>query len=187
MRGVWWLKYNHAHEELVTIFNETDFIGEYNEEGTDGIGRWERHLGSNWSRDKSCFGYILLLFSTVIQPDAKVGWLYNLKDGIITLDPGHQWVFRVNDNEWWKIHYDGNIGEEGDQSPNFMYKWLKVLDKDGNPTEHWDEYEQWTNNPLPNTNCCDPWCMCWGCGLSRPERFENMCRPNPKQIVMFRE
>ncbi len=102
MRGVWWLKYNHAHEELVTIFNETDFIGEYNEEGTDGIGRWERHLGSNWSRDKSCFGYILLLFSTVIQPDAKVGGLYNLKDGIITLDPGHQWVFRVNDNEWCK-------------------------------------------------------------------------------------
>lgn len=187
MRGVWWLKYNHAHEELVTIFNETDFIGEYNEDGTEGEGRWERSLKTNWTRDNTCFGQVLVLFSACKKEEPRVGGLYNLKEGILTLDPGHQWVYRVDDNEWWKIHYNGNIGEEGEQDVIFMYQWLKVLDKDGSPTEHWQEYVQWTKDPLPNRNCMEPWCTFWGCCLSRPDRFANMCRPNPKQIVMFRE
>ena len=100
MRGLWWLKHNHAHEELVTIFNETDFIGEINEDGTEGVGRWERSLAMNWTRENSCFGYILLMFAK--SKDPKVGGLYNLEKGILTLDPGHQWVYRVNDNEWCK-------------------------------------------------------------------------------------
>ena len=105
MRGVWWMKYNHAHEELVTIFNETDFIGEFNEDGTEGVGRWERSMKFNWTRDNTCFGHILMLFSSLAKRDSgglNVGGLYNLKEGILTLDPGHQWVYRVNDNEWCK-------------------------------------------------------------------------------------
>eukprot|EP00551_Chaetoceros_affinis_P018323 CAMPEP_0203742922 /NCGR_PEP_ID=MMETSP0092-20131115/59172_1 /ASSEMBLY_ACC=CAM_ASM_001090 /TAXON_ID=426623 /ORGANISM="Chaetoceros affinis, Strain CCMP159" /LENGTH=254 /DNA_ID=CAMNT_0050630195 /DNA_START=48 /DNA_END=810 /DNA_ORIENTATION=+ len=131
MRGVWWLKYNHAHEELVTIFNDTTFLGETNDDGTDGYGRWERSLGTNWSRDNSCFGHILVLNAKATG--AKVGGLYNLKDGILTLDPGMQWVFRVDDNDG--VHYEGDIGEEGEQKYNFIYQWLKVIDKDGEPTE----------------------------------------------------
>jgi hypothetical protein len=103
MRGVWWLKYNHAHEELVTIFNETDFLGEINEDGTSGYGRWERSLGTNWTRDNSCFGHILLMFAKFKGSDQKVGGFYNLNDGVLTLDPGSQWVYRVDDNEWCKF------------------------------------------------------------------------------------
>jgi len=187
MRGVWWLKYNHAHEQLVTIFNETEFLGSWNEDGTEGHGRWVRSLKTNWTRDNTCFGHILVMFAK--NKDAKVGGFYNLTDGILTLDPGHQWVYRVNDNEWWKIHYDGNIGENGEQDVNFMYQWLKVLDKNGEPTEHWAEYVKWSKDPLPYRNCCEPWCTIWpifNC-CKQTEVFENMCRPNPKQIIMLRE
>ncbi len=89
-------------EELVTIFNDTDFIGEINEDGTEGVGRWERSLATNWTRDNSCFGHILVLFASCLKPSPKVAGLYNLKEGIVTLDPGHQWVYRVNDDEWCK-------------------------------------------------------------------------------------
>ena len=27
-----------------------------------------------------------------------------------------------------------------------MCKWLKVLDEDGNPTQYWDEYKEWTKS-----------------------------------------
>jgi hypothetical protein len=185
MRGLWWLKYNHAHEQLVTIFNESEFIGTMNKDGTKGHGRWERSLKTNWSRDNTCFGYILAINARAKDP--KVGGLYNMDDGILTLDPGKQWVYRVNDNEWWKIHYEGNIGEEGEQDVNFMYQWLKVLDKNGEPTEHWSEYVKWSMDPLPHRNGCEPCCTCWPVGLKQPEIFQNMCRPNPKQIVMFRD
>ena len=102
MRGVWWLQYNHAHEQLVTIFNETTFLGTVDDDGTDGYGRWERSLGTNWSRDNSCFGQILVLNSKATG--AQVHGLYNLKEGILTLGGGGQWVYRVNDNEWCKFH-----------------------------------------------------------------------------------
>ena len=36
---------------------------------------------------------------------------------------------------------------------NFIYKWLKVIDKDGEPTEHWTEYVKWSKDPLPYRNC----------------------------------
>lgn len=96
-----------------------------------------------------------------------------------TNTPTNRFIFTTG-----KIHYDGNIGEEGEQNPNFMYQWVKVLDKDGTPTEHWTDYVNWSKSPLPNTNCCDSWCTCWGCCLSNKERFDDMCRPNPTQIVM---
>ena len=86
-----------------------------------------------------------------------------------------------------KIHYVGNIGEEGEQEVNYMYQWLKVLDKDGEPTEHWQEYVKWSKDRLPHSNCGTSWCTCWGCCLSKTQTFENMSRPNPKQIIMFRE
>ncbi len=104
MRGVWWLKYNHAHEQLVMIFNETEFIGEINEDGTDGYGRWLRPLDTSWSRDNTCFGHILVTFAKANK--AKVGGMYNMKDGILTMDPPLQWIFRVNDNEWCKSSYE---------------------------------------------------------------------------------
>ena len=66
-----------------------------------------------------------------------------------------------------------------------MYKWLKVLDKDGNPTEHWEEYKEWLNSPVPNKGCQLP-CTPFICGLSNTEKNENMVRPNPKQIVRLR-
>lgn len=68
-----------------------------------------------------------------------------------------------------------------------MYKWLKVIDKDGAPTEHWGEFVKWSKDPLPHTNCCESWCTCWGACLSNKETFEAMSKPNPKQIIMFRE
>lgn len=187
MQGVWFLKDNHAHEELVTIFNDWETIGDINEDGTDGYGRWTRSLKTNWSRDNTCFGYILLMFSKY-KGDPQVGGLYNLKDGIITLDPGTQWVFRVNDNEWWKIHHVGQIGEAGEKDINFMYQWLKVLDKDGEPTEHWEEYVKWSKDPLPHRNCCEPWFPFWPCcGFTNQQKFEDMTRPNVKQNIIFRE
>lgn len=186
MRGVWWLQYNTAHENLVTIFNESDFVGELNEDGTEGYGRWTRSLRTNWTRENTCFGHILTMFARY-KGDPLVGGYYNLNDGILTLDPGSQWIYRVNDNEWWKIHYVGNIGEEGEQEVNYMYKWLKVIDKDGTPTEHWGEYVKWSKEKLPHSNCGTSWCTCWGCGLSNKQKFDIMTRPNPKQIVMFRE
>lgn len=189
MKGVWWLRYNHAHEQLVPIFSGMEFIGDVSEDGRDGLGRWELPLRTNWSRDNTCFGHVLAIFATIKDP--TIGGFYNLKEGIFTLE-GNQWIFRVDDNQWWKIHYAANIGEEGATKDdlvkeNFMYQWLKVLDKDGNPTEHWGDYVKWTKDPLPHTNCCESWNPLWGCCLSTKQKYENMCRPNPKQIVMFRE
>jgi hypothetical protein len=81
----------------------------------------------------------------------------------------------------------GNIDEEGEQSVNFMYQWLKVIDKDGEPTEHWSEYIRWSKDKLPHSNCGTSWFPCWGCCLSNKEKYDNMIRPNSTQIVMFRE
>lgn len=186
MRGVWWLKYNNAAENLVTIFNDAEFIGDYNEEGSEGFGRWERSLAVNWSRDNALFGQFLTVYAKT-KKDPTLGGYYNLKEGILTLEPYNQWIFRVDENQWWKIHYGGAIGEEGEQDVNYMYKWLKVLDKDGNPTEHWEDYVSWAKAPLPNRNCCEPCITTWGCCLSNKQIFENMITPNPKQLVMFRE
>jgi hypothetical protein len=40
MQGLWWLKYNIAHEQLVTIFGDAEYVGTFNEDGTDGHGMW---------------------------------------------------------------------------------------------------------------------------------------------------
>lgn len=98
MKGLWWLKYNHAHEELVTIFSDADFVGTFNEEGTDGYGNWQRVSGVNWSRDYSCFGLILSVANK--KEDASVNGYMNMKDGICTTfnsaGRGVQVVYKVS-------------------------------------------------------------------------------------------
>ncbi len=63
--------------------------------------------------------------------------------------------------------------------PHFLYlcRWLKVLDKDGNKTEHWNDWVERTNASLPNPGCC--------C-LSNEEILENMVYPNKSQVVRFK-
>lgn len=98
MKGLWWLKYNHAHEELVTIFSDAEFIGTFNEEGTDGYGDWQRPTSTNWSRDYSCFGLILSLANK--NEDSAVNGQMNMKDGICTTfnskGRGVQVVYKVS-------------------------------------------------------------------------------------------
>lgn len=189
MKGLWWLQYNYAHEELVTIFSDAEFSGTFNEDGTDGYGKWGRPLRTNWTRENTMFGLILSGYAKKNPPPTAKGRM-NLKDGICTVHgssgSGIQVVYRQNDLEWWKVHYKANPGEEGDQEIEFMYKWLKVLDKDGNPTKFWDEYVEWAEAPLPHKNCGTSWWPFWGCCLSNKQIAENMCRPNPKQVVDFR-
>ena len=158
MKGLWWLKDNIAHEKLVTIFNDANFEGTFNEDGTDGYGSWNRPLQDNWSRDFSFFGHILA--ATAKSSGSKATGRMNFKDGICTthtnggrgLQIVYRWVTfsflhlmltlnalclifqinhwillihkydRINDDEWWKVHYDGNPGEEGEQDINYMYK-----------------------------------------------------------------
>lgn len=185
MRGVWWLKDNVAHENLVTIFSDATLVGTFNEEGTDGYGTWARSLKSNWSRDRTCFGYVLGISGNL--GGREVTGLMNLKDGMLTLNsglgPGAQIIYKINDNEWWKVHYLGNPGEEGDQEINYVYKWVKVLDKDCNKTEHWNDYEEYTNAPLPHTNCGTSWLPCWPICLPANKARTNMTYPNKTQIV----
>lgn len=188
MQGLWWLKYNIAHEELVTIFGDAELTGTFNEEGTDGYGLWAREFRHNWSREKSCFGYVLGINAN--RGDKKVTGRMNLKEGILTvntgLGDGNQVIYKVNDNEWWKVHYAGNPGEALEQEIIYMYKWLKVLDKDCNKTEHWDDYVQWSTAPLPHSNCGTSWFPCWPACLSKKKVLENMTYPNRNQIVKFK-
>lgn len=174
MQGLWWLADNIAHENLVAIFNDTTFVGTFNKEGTDGYGTWDLSLFENWSRDQSCFGFILLSAAKVTENEVN-GYM-NMKDGILTVEgkeDGTQIVYRINDNEWWKVHYDANPGNDGDQNVNYMYKWVKVLDKDGNETEHWKDWIERAYAPLPNRGCC----------LSNDKVLENMVYQNKKQVV----
>ena len=46
-------------EQLNTIVGDADFVGTFDEEGADGYGIWYRSLEHNWSRETSCFGYVL--------------------------------------------------------------------------------------------------------------------------------
>ncbi len=96
MRGLWWLQDNIAHENLVTIFNDCEFTGNFNEDGTNGYGIWELSLKDNWSRDRSAFGHILLAAAVVTSNTVK-GYM-NLKDGILTVfsgkGKGRQVVYR---------------------------------------------------------------------------------------------
>lgn len=188
MKGLWWLKYNHAPEELVTIFGDATFIGTFNEDGTDGYGHWERPLRHNWTRENAFFGLVFSIWGN--KETAKVVGRMNLKDGICTVHgargEGIQIVYRVNDDEWWKIHYKSNPGEEGEQEVEFMYKWLKVLDKDGEPTKYWDDYVSWVKEPLPHRNIFANWWPSWALFLKKKQIAENMCRPNSKQVVNFR-
>jgi hypothetical protein len=101
MKGLWWLKYNHAHEELVTIFSDAEFVGTFNEEGTDGYGDWKRPSRINWSRDDSCFGLILSVANKKV--DAEVNGQMNMKDGICTTfnsaGKGVQVVYKVREKK----------------------------------------------------------------------------------------
>merc|ERR1719223_1461358 len=180
MKGVWWLKYNFAPEELVTVFSDAVFTGTFNEEGTDGYGEWVRPLRHNWTRENSLFGLVFAIWGN--KETAKVVGRMNLKDGICTVHgkrgEGIQVVYRMNDDEWWKVHYKGNPGEEGEQEVEFMYQWLKVLDKDGEPTKYWPDYCQWVEDPLPhNAGIFTNWFPSWALCLKNKEIAENMCRP----------
>lgn len=110
MQGLWWLKDNVAHEQLMTIFGDADFVGTYNEDGTDGYGMWYRPFRHNWARENSMFGHVLGVNGN--RGNIKVSGRMNLKDGILTvhtgLGDGNQIVYKVNDEEWWKVHYAGN-------------------------------------------------------------------------------
>jgi len=190
MQGVYWLKDNHAHEQLVSIFSHADLTGTFNVDGTDGYGEWSRSLEYNWSRDKTCFGYILAFVAK--RTENSVNGVMNLKDGILTVHSGRgrdtQIVYKINDDEWWKVHYLAGIGQEGDQEYDFMYKWLKVIDKDGKTTKHWDEYVEWSNKPTPHLKCCAPYLPCWpGLSCISPQKIaEIMVLPNKKQIVRLK-
>lgn len=179
MRGLWWLKDNIAHEKLVTIFDSMELVGTFNEDGTDGYGKYSLPLKDNWTRDRTCFGHILLVAARVTGNTVD-GYL-NLKDGKLSLidklGNAAQVVYRIDDNEWWKVHYDGSLGQDGDQNINYMYKWVKILDKDGNETEHWNDWKDRVNSPLPNKGCC----------LSSGEKYENMVYPNATQVVRFKK
>lgn len=185
MRGVWWLKYNHAHEQLVTIFSDAEFNGTFNKEGTDGLGTWKRPLANSWSRDNTCFGLVLAAAGKITGNEVE-GFM-NMRDGICTVKSGvsDQVIYRISDDEWWKIHYEGKPGTPKADEINFMYKWIKVIDKDGNKTEHWDEYVDWANKPLPHRNCGASWFPCWPCCLSDREKTENMILSNDKQVIRF--
>jgi len=192
MKGVWWLKYDHAPEELVTIFSDAQMIGTFNGDGTDGYGKWKRPLGYNWSRENSLLGYV---FANVGKdPSREVIGRLNLKDGIATChggkggsgDQGKQVIYRISDNEWWKVHYLGNPGEPGEQEIVFMYKWHKVLDKDGKPTKYWNDYVKWAESPLPHRNCGTSWFPCWSAFIDGEKRYQNMIRPNKDQIITFK-
>jgi hypothetical protein len=192
MKGVWWLKDNIAHEKLVTIFSDAEMVGTFNEDGTDGYGTWSRSMHYNWSRDRNCFGYILSLNGKITK--SNVNAVMNMKDGKMRVGGhGDQIVYRVSDDEWWKTHYAAKPGEVGGDYITYMYKWLKVLDKDGNPTQYYEEYVKMSKQQLPNNTtcihcCCCSYCwpMCGGC-VSGVQIKENMAYPNPTQIVMLRD
>lgn len=179
LRGVWWMQYNYAHEQLVLAFSDAEWVGgkEY--------GLWQKSLRNNWSRDNTCFGHILLMNGAAKNGNAKGS--YNLKDGKIWVqsDDGDQLVYRISEDEWWKIHYEGKLmnGEKNSEKITFQYKWLKVIDKDGIPTKHWNTYLEWSTSPLPHRNCGTSWLPCWGCCISDLEAKENMIYPNPRQIM----
>lgn len=174
------MQYNHAHEQLVSAFTGAEWIG------GEEYGLWRKPLRNNWTRDNTCFGYILLMNGA--KNGGKVKASYNLKDGklwIQDIDKGDQLVYRMSEDEWWKIHYEGRI-MNGDMNADqiiFQYKWLKVIDKDGIPTKHFDTYVNWSNSSLPHKNCGASWLPCWGCCISDVEAKENGLYPNPKQIM----
>jgi hypothetical protein len=192
MQGVWWLAYNHAPEELVTIFSDAEFTGTFNEEGTDGYGYWSRPLLHNWSRENSLLG---LGFAVALNEKNVVKGMMNLKDGIATVrnadgSDGQQVIYKVDDDEWWKIHYNGDVGQEGQDEIYFQYKWFKVMDGDGNTTKHYDEFVDWTKRDLPHGGCgCGDYtsCLfpCWGSCLSQEEIHDNMIMPNKSQVANF--
>ena len=68
-----------------------------------------------------------------------------------------------------------------------VIRWLKVLDKDGNKTEFWDEYVAQSNGPLPHKNCGTSWLPCWPICLSQKQVNANMIVPNKQQIVRFKK
>jgi hypothetical protein len=98
------MQYNHAHEHLVSAFTGAEWIG------GEEYGLWRKPLRNNWTRDNTCFGYILLMNGA--KNGGKVKASYNLKDGklwIQDIDKGDQLVYRMSEDEWWKIHYEGRI------------------------------------------------------------------------------
>jgi len=187
MKGVWWFKYNHAHEQLVTVFGDSEFDGDFGEDG-NGMGTWTRKLQWNYSRDRSCFG-LVMASAGKCRDNSTLGKM-NLQDGICTIRGPHgndtQVIYKINDNEWWKVHYMGKIGEEGFDDIEMMYKWIKVIDGDGNKTEHWDEWVESSKKPLPHRNCCEPWFPLWSCCLGKREVVENMFSANKKQVIRFK-
>lgn len=140
MRGLWWLQWDHAPENLVTIFSDCEWIGiwddghdddhdenvQHNDDDNNnddddddnvpnchlkGYGMWSRRLKYNWSRDDSFLGLIFAIWAAN-RSESRFWGRMNLKDGICTIHgkrgEGIQVVYRVTDEEWWKVHYSGN-------------------------------------------------------------------------------
>jgi hypothetical protein len=143
MRGLWWLQWDHAPENLVTIFSDCEWIGMLNENDNNatittnnnnhhhhhdddnddddnvdmnindlqGYGMWTRRLKYNWSRDDSCLGLVFAIWAAN-RSESRFWGRMNLKDGICTVHgkrgEGIQVVYRVTEDEWWKVHYGGN-------------------------------------------------------------------------------
>lgn len=67
----------------------------------------------------------------------------------------------------------------------YQYKWLKVIDKDGKPTEHWPAFVEFVNSPFPYLAWGYNWLPCWPCGISGPQARQNMAYPNKINSVIF--
>lgn len=183
IRGLWWLQWDHAPENLVTIFSDCEWIRcfhddeDHENDHSDhhslaavlsserrnpkndlmGYGMWSRRLKCNWTRDDSCLGLIFAIWANWSQ--ARFWGRMNLKDGICTVHDkrgeGIQVVYRVTEDEWWKVHYGGNPGEANDQTIEYMYKWLKVI----------IDHNQWqSNTTLGNIQTVDQGTLA-SCGM----------------------
>jgi len=177
LRGVWYLADNIAHENLV-LMNDAVVEGDFDAQGTSGFGAWKHSLRSTWSRDTTCFGWILLV-SASVRDNQEVAAAFNLEAGKLRFNE-REWVFRVDDDMWWKTHFEPSTGEVV-----YMYRWLRVIRPDGSKTQHWDELVRRATAPLPHRNCFEPWLPCWSCCISNEQRVRNMIYINKHNSVVI--
>lgn len=179
-------------------------------QGTSGLGTFHRNLHYGWSRDHSCFGYILQANGAV-----DTGELFaevNLDQGKMKINES-EWLFRVTEDEWWKVNFkpDGILIDfDKDHDFYYSYRMLKggerhlvplvappspeylcptpfsVIDRYGNPTEHFKLLAEEATSPLPFENCGTSWCRCWGCFLTASQGYQNMAISNQYQTIVFR-
>jgi len=177
LRGVWFLSDNVAHENLV-LFNDAVVEGEFDASGATGFGAWKHSMRTTWTRDATCFGWILLTAASV-RPNQDVVAAFNFGAGKLKLND-REWVFRHTEDEWWKTHF-----EPGTSRITYMYRWLRVLRPDGTKTAHWADLERRATAKLPNSNCGTSWFPCWPCFLSDRQRMDDMVFINRYNSVVL--